>query len=80
MAEHHQKEEMPPDGQEAFQSTAKNRGREHRKLSPKVADQNCKALNSLRHAERMVDARQIASLPDDHPRRRVSLAKIGGGS
>ncbi|MCU1340547.1 MAG: hypothetical protein JWO19_6128 [Bryobacterales bacterium] len=43
-----------------------------------VISAKIKTLEKIRHAERMVDARQIARLPKDHPRRKVSLA--GGGS
>jgi hypothetical protein len=78
MKKHPQKRKMPLVGSGALSVQSSIAGR-NRNPSPKVTNQNCPALlNSLRHAERMVDARQISRLPEDHPRRKVSLA--GGGS
>lgn len=47
---------------------------------PKVNPQKSLALNSDRLSERMVEARLIAKLPKDSPRRKPSLPKIGGGT
>jgi len=79
MPEHHQpKKETPSSGGKALLSGSTARtGGVHQSPPPKVSRSESKA--SIPNTERMVEARLLACLPPDSPRRKVTLPKIGGG-